>query len=90
MSGGLLQRGEVRYVREVDRCTQVRAVSQQRNDAAIVRVEHRLENETGEELTLCKLLRAVTMGILRQRFLRGHVRDPDHHPWRFAGLRSSA
>jgi len=87
---GLLQRGDVRHVGELDRRTQVRAVLQQRRNAAIVQIEHRFEDEAREELMLRELLRAEAMGVLRQRFLRDRVRRPDHHPWRFAGLHSSA
>lgn len=85
-----LQRREVRHVREVDRCTQVGAVLQQRDDAAIVKVEDQLQHETREELMLRKLLRTEAMNVPRQQILRDQVRGSDHHLWRFAGLHSSA
>ena len=80
----LLQRREVRRVRQADGVPQVGRVVEHGRDAAVVRLPEDLENQAGKQLRLGELLGAEPVGVGQECILADLVRRQQHHPWRLA------
>jgi hypothetical protein len=58
-----------------------RAIPEELDNASIIDLQKRLENQAGKQLRKCELPRAKLMGLLGQRSLADPVRRQKHPLW---------
>jgi hypothetical protein len=74
----------MRNLPESQDTAKIRVIVQQVGDAAIVRLEERLEHQAGEELRLRVPLRAEFVRVQRQPLVADYQRLYGNAYWRFA------